>query len=581
LYDEDTIENSYDENSDDEYFNVEGGNRLPFSNAPLAALQRSSSAPSMYSSPLSSAPLPTLSNRQMKEMFPFCIVFNQKMIVVDCGHSLLEIVGSSPIGSCLNDILEVKQPAGDVDTWSNFLQLYSVANDFSSEIKCSDETVLKLKGIISLSDDCQMAFYMCHADVRTFHEMKQANLQPRHLATQACRIEYLMQMEQLQSEKRASVKLKKVQKELDKQTSLAAKLRTDATIQASKLATQCLENKRTFVRYIGHEIRTPLTVVKLGLKLALADARELDANEDFISNISDCEDSVDVAVAILNDLLAYEKLDSGILEMFKEIIVVVPFVLRSLRPFETQAAEKNIKLTIENNCSGDMMDTLAIYADKSKMCQVIRNFLSNAIKFTPGNGHVTVRISVVSPTKERRRALSDTTSRSASSLLKQMQQHQQPKALSPNKRAQLTSSPANLGIVIMLVVCIPMSLLMYLLSILNILKGSSPNLKERRFMKCTSADSLFSMSSARPAAYKTIKSVFDNEEFQLLENVLVVEFIDSGPGISEVSNDMANAHSSPSRNNIFCYRHRKIRKNSFERMFNSTLMSPKKEEGLV
>ena len=95
---------------------------------------------------------------------------------------------------------------------------------------------------------------------------------------------------------------------------------------------------------------------------------------------------------------------------------------------------------------------------------------------------------------------------------------------------------------------------MYLLSILNILKGSSPNLKERRFMKCTSADSLLSMSSVRPAAYKTIKSVFDNEEFQLLENVLVVEFIDSGPGISEVSNGVANAQIYPSRNSIFCYR---------------------------
>lgn len=55
-------------------------------------------------------------------------------------------------------------------------------------------------------------------------------------------------------------------------------------------------------------------------------------------------------------------------------------------------------------------------------------------------------------------------------------------------------------------------------------------------MKCTSADSLLSMSSAKPAtSYKTIQSVMDNADFHLLEHVLVIEFIDSGKGISEVS----------------------------------------------
>ena len=53
-------------------------------------------------------------------------------------------------------------------------------------------------------------------------------------------------------------------------------------------------------------------------------------------------------------------------------------------------------------------------------------------------------------------------------------------------------------------------------------------------MRCTSADSLFSMYGGKPPAFKTIKSVFDNSEFQLIEDVLVIEFIDSGIGISEV-----------------------------------------------
>lgn len=64
--------------------------------------------------------------------------------------------------------------------------------------------------------------------------------------------------------------------------------------------------------------------------------------------------------------------------------------------------------------------------------------------------------------------------------------------------------------------------------------GAAPNREERRFMRCTSADSLFSMSGGKPRAANTIKNTFDNAEFELLEEVLVVEFIDSGIGISEV-----------------------------------------------
>jgi hypothetical protein len=399
---------------------------LKFSSSvlPYASLKRSVSAPTPRVSPPPPArAAPSLSNRQMKELFPFCLVFDQTMTIVDCGDGLVEVLCCSPVGLSLAELLEIHMPAGDIDTWANFLQLYCLSNTLTSEIRSDDNMHLSLKGLLSLSDDCQTGYYMCHANVHSLEEMKQSRLCPRHLAAQVCHMDYLLQAEHLGFELRASKKLLHVQKELDVQTALSAKLTRDSVRQATKHAAQSLENKRTFVRYIGHEIRTPLTVVKLGLKLALKDIRNLGASEDVITNISDCEDSVDVAVAILNDLLAYEKLDSGILEMFKEIIVVVPFILRSLRPFEKEAKMKNIALTIDNNCERDM-HALAFYGDKSKMSQVIRNFISNSLKFTPENGKVNVRISLLKPEK-RRRAQSHESSRSHLA--------QQALALSPGK----------------------------------------------------------------------------------------------------------------------------------------------------
>ena len=323
------------------------------------------------------------------------------MRIIDCGDGLVEVLGRSPVGATFSESLKLHTPVGDVDTWANFLQLYSASNLFTSEIYREDGMILPLHGLMSLSDDNCTGFYMCHANVRSLDDMKQAHVRPHHLAAHPCHMELVLQSEHLASENRASVKMVSIQNNLEKQIEVAAQLRREVLQQRTKNASQSLENKRTFARYIGHEIRTPLTVVKLGMRLALEEARQLGASEDFVTNISDCEDSVDVAVAILNDLLSYEKLDSGILEMFKSIIVAVPFVIRSLRPFEKQAKMKNITFIVENNCEAQM-ESLVIYADKSKMNQVIRNFMSNALKFTPNHGTVKVRVSLLKPETNRR-----------------------------------------------------------------------------------------------------------------------------------------------------------------------------------
>jgi signal transduction histidine kinase len=116
------------------------------------------------------------------------------------------------------------------------------------------------------------------------------------------------------------------------------------------------------------------------------------------------------AVDILNDLLCYEKLESGILELHKEKIVVESFLKNCVSMFSAQARECGVTLTmvtdaadrdIEATPDGDdgkmlsrlLLPTDSIFADKFKMDQVIRNLISNALKFTPERGHVTVKAS--------------------------------------------------------------------------------------------------------------------------------------------------------------------------------------------
>ena len=112
-----------------------------------------------------------------------------------------------------------------------------------------------------------------------------------------------------------------------------------------------------------------------------------------------------IAVEILNDLLCFDKLESGILELHKHDVTVMPFIANCVNMFGSQAKEAGIAMS---NITGDGMPPLScdlsylsssklfqgdtVTMDKFKMDQVLRNLISNAMKFTPRGGSVTGKI---------------------------------------------------------------------------------------------------------------------------------------------------------------------------------------------
>jgi two-component system, sensor histidine kinase len=171
-----------------------------------------------------------------------------------------------------------------------------------------------------------------------------------------------------------------------------------------------LESKKSYVRHISHELRTPLNTAFLGLKLLTTDLKSSKNPKDMerYDTLCDVNMSCTAAVDILNDLLCYEKLESGILELHKENIFVEPFLRDCAAMFSAQARECGVTIStvIENTgnsnipsldgkVSRSLLPDDAIYADKFKMDQVIRNLVSNALKFTPRGGNVTIKASFV------------------------------------------------------------------------------------------------------------------------------------------------------------------------------------------
>ena len=106
---------------------------------------------------------------------------------------------------------------------------------------------------------------------------------------------------------------------------------------------------------------------------------------------------------ILNDLLCFDKMENGILVVHKHEVSPLTFISDCVNMFSAQAREGGVHIShCNNDIDKDVYSTVfslteddIIFIDKFKMDQVLRNLISNALKFTPRGGSVTVTSSFI------------------------------------------------------------------------------------------------------------------------------------------------------------------------------------------
>lgn len=166
--------------------------------------------------------------------------------------------------------------------------------------------------------------------------------------------------------------------------------RSEARLQVT------LESKQRFVRYVGHEIRSPLSTVHLGLELLEAQLRS--AHPDVVRTVRDLRLSCMTAVDVLNELIQYEQMEAGAMTLELAEVYPIPFLVSAVSPFMHDARQRSIQLEIMKRELDDAkhcgLDRVVLCVDQSKMTKVLRNFVSNAIKFSP-EGAVSVSASLV------------------------------------------------------------------------------------------------------------------------------------------------------------------------------------------
>lgn len=150
--------------------------------------------------------------------------------------------------------------------------------------------------------------------------------------------------------------------------------------------TQLNASKDKFFSIIAHDLKSPFNNVIALTKLLEENLKKQDYSE-LESYIQMIHKSADRAVGLLLNLLDWARLHTGRMEYTPEIIEVCKLISNELEIAELTAEKKRIKLI------GDLNKDCLVIGDTNMLSSVFRNLISNAIKFTPNGGEVSINIS--------------------------------------------------------------------------------------------------------------------------------------------------------------------------------------------
>ena len=158
---------------------------------------------------------------------------------------------------------------------------------------------------------------------------------------------------------------------------------TEELIRLKKASEETTKAKTGFLANLSHEIRGPLGVVLNASELML-DGLCGELTEDQSRSVVMIKESSEHLLDLVNDVLDYARLESGKIQP-KQVSQSVSHVLQDLGAIiRSQAIEKGHKLIV-NDCE----ESVGVLCDKRHLRQILINFLTNAVKYTPPDGEIT------------------------------------------------------------------------------------------------------------------------------------------------------------------------------------------------
>lgn len=152
--------------------------------------------------------------------------------------------------------------------------------------------------------------------------------------------------------------------------------------------TEVEELRTDFISNASHELRTPVTSIKVLLESLMSGAKdEPDLLNEFLNDLST---EVDRLHQLVNDLLDIAKLEADRNSIQVSEFEINGLIHESLTTIQPLAKSRDIKLI-----SPDFKKSLVIKADRRKLRQIIVNLVTNGVKFTPAHGQVEILVNKI------------------------------------------------------------------------------------------------------------------------------------------------------------------------------------------
>jgi len=161
------------------------------------------------------------------------------------------------------------------------------------------------------------------------------------------------------------------------------KMMLENLITARKKAEEAAQSKQLFMSTMSHEIRTPLNEV-IGITNLLLQSEPREDQMDYIKTL---RFSGNHLLTLVNDVLDYNKIESGKIVFEQTVFNLNDFMEEIMRSYSFRSKAKNIDFEIRKE--GTLPDK--VIGDQIRLNQILSNLLSNALKFT-NKGGITITI---------------------------------------------------------------------------------------------------------------------------------------------------------------------------------------------